>query len=391
MATVFWLFFVPASYESAIRPSSTFQALPDGDIQLKDGPLLFAPPKEVVLTNLAEKLKPKTKIERPPGDPRQTTIVSAFFNLAKQGHTLEHSPSFYMQSGGDGVLSFDSLVVFFTDSPAAVREVHAKHAPATARLYIVETKLEDFDVVKEHLARVRELIKRDHEATNVGNPGELLMIWNAKPEMMRIAAQMNVFNTEKFLWMDLGCVRTWGGIKREDFYQKRFPAPQQEQYLGRDGKILLGNVAGHDGPCKDNVRWVPAFGDRKPVEPASKLPDALQTTAEPFHWWIAGAIWGGRGKDLAAYERLYRVTLKRYLDADLDKYSLIDQYLMGALACSSSMVEVAQAPRECCVDRVNRKWFYLLLFFSDKPIPLEPYEPGEKRISGGPCMYCKKD
>lgn len=311
---------------------------------------------------LLEKLFRQTSIIGNLNIPVKTTVtlVSAFFDLSRIGQQTKHSPDFYLEAGRDGVLSLDSPVVFFTDSPQHVISATKKaKRPLTAPMYIVNVSLHDFDVVQEHLKRTSDLVPKDNEAVGFGYSGLLFIIYHAKPEMMSLAYQLNPFKTEKFLWMDVGCVRNWAGIEAADYRGKPFPRPDREYLLGRDGRILMQGVAGTQGPCPKEIRWVDPENVDSVKDPTDKLSDPLDARIQPNNWWIAGALWGGRGEDLIPYEMLYRKHLRRYLERDLNQYALIDQYIMGALACHTNKVEVVRPPLFCCVDRTNRKCLWL--------------------------------
>lgn len=321
-------------------------------------------------------------------DEEPITIVTCFFDLAKVGQKTKHPPSFYLEEGSKGTLAIKAPMIIFTDSPQDVQKYRAKYMSMTT---IITMSIRDFKIASKHLDRTNELISRDSEASKYGYSGLLFIIYHCKPEMMAIAARNNPFNTSKFLYMDIGCIRNWGGIDSSDYQDKVFPRPHRRWLVGRDNRILMQGVAGNVASCPDNVRWVDPENPLATKDPDVKYDDPIEVPETPVSWWIGGAIFGGRGEDLLKYEELYALHLQRYLAHDKARMSLIDQYLMGALACHSNMVEVVQPPHKCCVDRVNRKWFFMLKFLMDEEYPQQPYSAAELAQRGGKvagCMYC---
>jgi len=401
-----WLFFVPSPFsrlgDLAAVEQETWKTVATNDKEggpkavVNEGPSSIKQPSWEQLERGDAALEPR---QPSVSGRRSTTIVSAFFDMNKIGLKTKHDPSFYLTAGRDGVLSFDTPCVFFTDSPEetarALRrawKTHPSSLPVPDTFKIINISLMDLDVTKKHLKRIAELVPNDPEARAYGYSAELFTIYHAKPEMMRIAAEMNPFNTERFLWMDVGAVRDWGGIDAAEYRFTQFPNPSREHLIGRDGRIVMGAVAGRNGTCPDNVRWVDAEHPE-----ATNGQSRLQKVRDPLEvpperdWWIAGAIWGGHKDSLREYESLYRHHLARYLArSDESKFALIDQYLMGALACHSDLIEVVRPPLACCVDRVNRKWFFMLMYLKDQSYPRAPYTPAElaKRPLSSHCQYC---
>lgn len=315
-----------------------------------------------------------------------TTIVTCFFDLNKMGQKTKHDPEFYLHSGAKGTLAIASPMIIFTDSPVQVAAARGR----SELTHIVSLSISDFAVARDHLQKITQLVERDMEAKAFKYSGLLFTVYHAKPEMMQRAVELNPFNTEKFLYMDVGAVRDWGGIEAKNYIDAKFPSAARESFIGRDNKIQLQAVAGYNGPCEQHVRWVDGEHPNKVSMPQSKVDDVLKVKATPVDWWIAGSIFGGSKQALQEYSKLYYHALKRYLDADLPKYSLIDQYLMGALACTSDLIEVVKPPLKCCVDRVNRKWGYMLLFLRNDTVPQMPYSAQELQSRPKPegCKYC---
>lgn len=300
------------------------------------------------------------------------TIVSGYFDLSKIGQKTKHDNMFYLDAGGKGMLAIDSPMIIFTDSPLEVLMTRNKVAP-NAPTNVVNISFFDLQITRNHLSRLTLLTRKDPE-TAFGYSGMLFAIYHAKPEMMAKAVELNPFHTDKFLWMDVGSIRDWGGIDKRDYIGKKFPRPEREHLLGRDGRILMQGVAGNSNPCADSTRYVDAENPYATTSPKiRRVTDPIEVPIQPNAWWIAGSMFGGRGIDLLKYRELYEYHLTRYLESERKEYALIDQYLMGALACYSDTIEVVRPPVPCCAERVNRKWFFMLMYLTWDKYPQQPY------------------
>ncbi|KAH9257628.1 hypothetical protein BASA82_000687 [Batrachochytrium salamandrivorans] len=308
-----------------------------------------------------------------------TTIVTCFFDVSKVGQKTKHPASFYLQTGTAGVLGIKSPMVIFTDSPNDVAK--ARKYPELTR--IVTVSIKDFQAYQRHFERMQVLFKRDSEGMGNKYSALLFTIYHVKPELMNRAAELDYFHTDKYIYMDVGAIRDWGGIVAADYVDKRYPAPDREWLIGREDRVQLQGTATFKSACEANVRWVEAESPNQVKDVANnKHPDAILVEPTVVHWWIAGSIFSGNKVALTKYAKAYYVELQRYLDADYQKYSLIDQFLMGAMACRYDFVEVVRPPRKCCEARVNRQWFFLLMFYKNATYPQTPYSHEEMVARG---------
>lgn len=126
-----------------------------------------------------------------------TTIVTAYFQLktAKASHNTYVK---WMQN----MLAINNPMVIFCDSQSMPLIQSMRNANNTI---IIETKFNDFYSFKysrafaEHYAMDKE--------KNVGHNMFLYMIWNEKSHFLKRAIELNPFNSEYFLWVDIGCFR----------------------------------------------------------------------------------------------------------------------------------------------------------------------------------------
>lgn len=309
-----------------------------------------------------------------------TTIVTCFFDLAKMGQKTKHPARFYLETGAKGTLGIASPMVIFTDSPEAVAKV--RNLPHLTR--IVSVSITDFDAYKLYFDPITALFPRDWEGVTKKYSNWLFTVYHAKPELMARAARLDYFGTDKYLYMDVGAVRDWGGIHASDYVNKQFPSPEREWLIGREDRVQMQSVAASHSTCEEHVRWVDAEAPELATSPTRKSLDVVSVRAVALNWWIAGGLFSGNKRALEAYNDVYTRELGRYLAANLTKYSLIDQFMMGAIACTSDLVEVVRTPRACCAKRGNRKWFFMLLFYKDATFPQTPYSDAELAAKGKP-------
>ncbi|KAH9255616.1 hypothetical protein BASA81_006446 [Batrachochytrium salamandrivorans] len=309
-----------------------------------------------------------------------TTIVTCFFDLAKMGQKTKHPASFYLQTGAKGTLGIASPMVIFTDSPEAVAKVRNK--PHLSK--IIPVSITDFDAYKLYFDQITNLFPRDWEGVTKKYSNWLFTVYHAKPELMARAARLDYFGTDKYLYMDVGAVRNWGGINASDYVDKQFPNPEREWLIGREDRVQMQSVAASHSTCEEHVRWVDAEAPELATSPTSKSPDVIKVRAVSLNWWIAGGLFSGNKRALEMYNDVYLRELGRYLAANLTTYSLIDQFMMGAIACTSDLVEVVRPPLPCCSKRGNRKWFFMLMYYKDATFPQTPYSDVELAAKGKP-------
>jgi hypothetical protein len=148
--------------------------------------------------------------------------------------------------------------------------------------------------------------------------------------------------------------------------------------LGQNGHVLLQGVGGVAPKC--SVNWQNADeASAGPTEGLLNVSDPTQVR-ETLNYWIAGALFGGDARAMVEYDAVYMRELGRYLEAGRAKrdVALIDQHLMGAVACARpDLVQVLRPPEYCCAKRVARKWFFMYMYLRSGEYPASDYSEQE--------------
>jgi len=294
--------------------------------------------------------------EDAPLDESRATLIVAFVNLRRINASQKHSETHYT-SVGRNVLSLASPMVLFTDDDG-IAKLRQEVAPRPLETHVERLTYAELGAVQRHLERIRALVPLDPEARTFTHfSPELFALYHAKTEIVARAVRLNPFRTRKFLYVDLGSLRDWGGINVKEYVlPNKWPRPDRVPLLGADGRVLFQGVGGARPPCS-SAHLVEPQGSYAPPLPESYLARPLDVPgpSHPGQWFVAGALFGGDGAALLAYDALYRSTLAAYLDQpDRDRYDLSDQHLMAALACAHPELGAVVRPPEMCERRRRR-------------------------------------
>lgn len=164
----------------------------------------------------------------------ESTIVSAFFELP-QGHSKRDNSDYvkYMES----FLCINDPVVVFTQHKYVdqMREFRKSHAPD--KTLIVPMEIQDIEVGynihysdDQWQGECRPGIdKMCHEGNE--RDGNLYKIWLAKSWFVNEAIRLNPFNSEVFLWMDIGHFREGNYFCGETVVRHPEIVPQDDRML----------------------------------------------------------------------------------------------------------------------------------------------------------------
>ena len=248
-----------------------------------------------------------------------STIVTGYFKLnkAKASHEKYNE---WMQN----MLSIDNPMVIFCDDKT-YETIHEMRKPLMEKTVIVMTSFNDFYSFK-YAKNFAEHTKLDKEL-HVGHNMFLYMIWSEKSNFLKRAIEMDPFQTDYFIWVDIGCFR------RPNTEFKHWPNPKRIEEIPHD-KVLLLSVNAFTPAEFYNVRLdsLPSF---------------------QFVNRIGGTIFGG-GKDVLLkwhtkyYEMLeYFISINRFIGKDQSIMNSV--YLMN-----KDMCELVKWTQGC-----NDIWFYL--------------------------------
>jgi len=310
-----------------------------------------------------------------------TTIVTAYFNLSlvDRRHFSKHDPTALM-NWATSFVSLTSNMIIFTDSPELIN-LRRKLAP-DARTHIVQIKLKHFEPFKTHLSKIKALHARDTEAKI--NSAALYALYYSKVEMLWWAAQVNPWNTAKFLWMDIGSIRT-EDTKLAALGQV-FPLPPKDRLIGPNSTVTFFSVAGDfyapDYICA-GMTWLYStnlsrvrmrtFPDPRVLE-RFLLPSAREGV--PRSTFMVGGCFGGPVDAIQHFRDVYNAQVDAYLAVDQPRYNFADQAIFTTLACKyPELVQVVkpvieETRRADCDFHFRRQskkhdpWFFYLRYFA---------------------------
>lgn len=251
-----------------------------------------------------------------------TTIVTAYFKLekSKQNHeTYDH----WMNN----MLIIQSPMVIFCDKDS-VEMIQNKRGKSLSTK-IIPLEFTEFFCYQYFTQFEIDYETKDHEKYH--NP-YLYLIWNEKTNFLKLAAEMNFFSTELFLWVDIGCFR--------ENNTNMIKWPNSEKIP--TNKLLLLSV-------------YPFTEEEYNCNKIEDLPDFKYSDGK-----IGGTIFGGTYQNILTWHDHYYSMLDSFIS--MDRFIGKDQNIMSSVAIIYKNVVELIPSRE---DLYNR-WFYLQYYLSYK-------------------------
>ncbi len=264
----------------------------------------------------------------------EVTLVTAYFEMESK-----HSKDDYhewMRS----VLSLDACMVVVT-APSTVALFRWRDRQYTR---IVQVELEEAGIRLNKTVEFWEnQFKFDGEKFR-HKSYKLYWVWALKPVFLQDAILSNVFKSQYFFWIDVGCLR-------------------DHDYDGRSLRTVPPQVQRFDSVFFSNV------ADFAP-EDLRVLPDHTAANNQ-FSDHLAGAIWGGKASAVLAFHDAYFRVFMRL--ADSGGFIGKDQTVMNIACIENERLCMLVRPR----GNVYNIWFYMIPFLlgdtpSDVPYALGP-------------------
>ena len=288
--------------------------------------------------------KPNRQIKRNENENRNTpgvTLVSAYYDIGRNKYNGLNS---YIR-WAENSLRFRSPLVFFTNRKEIFKPIRDSYNLTNMTVY-VELPFQDLDTVKTYLPLIKKKFPLDVERQI--NSAYLYALWYSKAELVRRAIELNPFHTKKYLWIDIGCIRS-------PLQSDEFPSKDRIEFLGYKNTVTMSSVGGYGEYCQ-NINMVHGKARTK-VPPKLELPiitDVTQLNEYVAHYSMAGALFGGDFEVLSRFCELYFKEIGHYLTAPKDRYFMADQFLFYAMACVyNDIVEMIKPDN-------GNAWFYLV-------------------------------
>eukprot|EP00536_Pseudo-nitzschia_multiseries_P005719 jgi/Psemu1/191246/e_gw1.111.90.1 len=148
------------------------------------------------------------------------TIVTGYFQLRSKYHSSEYDN--WMRS----MLSLQDAMIIFTE-PDLVDRMKDLRSHAVDRTIIIPLALNDLPIGKLFPENFwQDQLRRDPER-RMHRSHELFWIWLSKSWFVTQAIRMNVFDSDLFLWSDIGCFRQ-NTYRSKTLIQHRETVPDHE-------------------------------------------------------------------------------------------------------------------------------------------------------------------
>jgi len=237
------------------------------------------------------------------------TIVTCYFQM-KSKHPIEH----YME-WMKYMLEKQTPMVIFCDKESYPM-IHAQRPYQTR---IILTTLEQF-----HSYRYMDTYRANHEMDHeTYHTPELYLVWAEKAHFVKQAITMNPFQTDYFLWVDIGCFREPCTVD--------WPNPQRIASLD-PSKVLALNVT--------------PFTEEELQCTKETLPSFLTTNR------IGATIFGGGREVLLKYHDLYYEMVEHFIS--VNRFIGKDQSILNSVYLLHPSLFQLIRPGPCKDD-----WFYL--------------------------------
>jgi len=246
------------------------------------------------------------------------TIVTAYFILSKSKEDHGTYCSWMVN-----MLAIDNPMVIFCEhnSVSAISELRKSREEKTR---IVVTTFNEFYSYR-YYADFKNDEYNDSEI-HIGHNAYLYMIWSEKSNFLKRAVEMDPFNTDYFLWVDIGCFRR----KNTDYIQ--WPNIHEGVPLN---KVLLLQV--------------------EPFQ-SDELEQATTKESLPLYQFnnrIGGTIFGGGKEVLLQWHDKYYDMLEYFIK--IRRFIGKDQSIMNSVyLLNREMCKIVDWRKPC-----HDKWFYL--------------------------------
>ena len=259
----------------------------------------------------------------------ECTVVTAYFDFPIKKNST-HS---YLNWIKNFLPNTDAYMIIFTDEKSRdmISNLRKNYEEKTK---IIKTELTDFYCHK-YMDYWDKDFNRDHE--NSYHHQYLYMIWNEKSNFLNVSINYNPFDTEFYMWCDIGMVRSEYTIK----YISSFPNKNTIEKLNKNKVYLLN------------------------IQPFSNDDLEINCSCENFRYQndkIGGGVIFGEASLLKTWVKCYYEMLEEFMSKDY--FSGKDQSVMACVYLKNrGLIELVE-PHNSPID----SWFYMLYFLSNEYI-----------------------
>jgi hypothetical protein len=253
----------------------------------------------------------------------KTTLITAYFELpiSKKSHDQYIE---WMKN----MLIIETPMVIFSDEAS---KPLIKQIRGTLPSYYVTLDFDDFYTARyETTFYEHQLLDRE---IAVGHNPQLYMIWNEKSHFLKQAADLNPFQTDYFLWVDIGCFR------EPNTQYIQWPNPEKIAQL-EPNKMLM-------------VQVYPFLPDELEKRTLETIPSFQFTNR------IGGTMFGGTKGVIDLWHKEYYQMLEHFIR--IERFIGKDQSIMNSVYLWKPQLVQLISQRDEPEPRygMSSEWFYM--------------------------------
>jgi len=246
------------------------------------------------------------------------TLVTCYYRIASK-----HSHFFYEAWINNLLQNLETNIIIFTSSDLETYFKNIQAQNGKLKMHIVIKEFHKLDIINKYNIWNDQYSK---DPTPKVRTKECYMIWNSKMNFLKEAITINPFNSDKFVWNDIGSMRDYN-------YIVKYGISNYPEY----------NKISND---KLDIVILKDFANLKQ--------DIFQNEIH-----LSGSIFGGGKETILKLIELYYQYFEDYLDKNL--FIGCDQQILATLCVRyPELFNLVSPPNQNIID----EWFYMYHYYS---------------------------
>lgn len=228
------------------------------------------------------------------------TIVSCYYKLDKS----KHSHTKYLLWIKNMLQNIETPMVIFYDENDEIKQTLLSYR-GEKPMYLINRPIEDFYVTNQDWdwdAEYKKDWKKKIHNTN------LYKIWNEKPNFLYEASYINKYNSDYYIWCDIGCFRYSSNNDKSNINPilcKKWPKIDKIPH----NKILITKVV---DSFKNHIKTVDNNGKKlKIFENSTMTNDIIMNNN---YIGISGSMFAGHKSTIKRYHDIYYKNLSKFFE-----------------------------------------------------------------------------
>jgi hypothetical protein len=254
------------------------------------------------------------------------TVVTCYYKIASK-----HSHNEYDRWMTNFLSNIDCQLVIFT-SPDLVEYIKNKRQGFLDKTHIVSIELENLEIYTKYLHYWEIQYKMDNQK-RCGRTIECYVLWNSKLWFLKKAIEECYFQSDKYVWTDIGCLRT-NDSSTVSLLRKKYPMYENISDTKIDIAMLQPIVNADQNIFIDEVHF-------------------------------SGAIFGGKKTNIIKFHDLFYERLDNHIKKGI--FIGCDQQTISSVYSTNR--ELFNCITTYHVSMEKWKWFYLWIYYAKKSKP----------------------